>query len=140
MKKLIVGLLAAFLMTTGLAAFTTGSATAACPYTGCAPTSTDVSGPTSADPGDRVTYTAEADVANGGRAATPKGTFVFTLKGVKGKAKGSYFSQSKAVGGGTKRFTTPKLQRGKYAVTIRFVKKKNSAFSNSVDKLTLTVK
>ena len=43
MKKLIVGLLAAFLMTTGLVAFSSSPSSAApadCPYSGCAATNT----------------------------------------------------------------------------------------------------
>lgn len=119
MKKLIVGLLAAFLMTTGLVAFTSTQASAACPYSGCLNTRVfaDI---TKAN----KTITVGATVKAVGSSRQPKGVIKINVF-----KKGYYWSQTVGAGGGS--VTTPKLKKGKYTVTVRFIKKADSAFFSS---------
>lgn len=119
MKKLIVGLLAAFLMTTGLVAFTSTQASAACPYSGCLGTRVfaDI---TKAN----KQVTINASVKAVGSSRQPKGSIV-----IKVQKKGFFWSETVGAGGGS--VTTPKLKKGKYTVTVRFIKKRDSAFFSS---------
>ena len=119
MKKLIVGLLAAFLMTTGLVAFTSSTATAACPYTGCIATKTIAS--------DKVTrnkVVVKVRVKPVGSNGTPKGL-------VKLKVKGPEFaSTTKGIRGSTS-LSIGKLKPGKYTYTVSYVPSGGSVFKKS---------
>lgn len=131
MKKLIVGLLAAFLMTTGLVGFSATTASAACPkYTGCFNTVTNSSVKVARNGKATIKVTVKAK----GSSARPVGKVTVTVKGPK------KYSSTKAYAGGTKSFVTGKLKKGKYTYVVKFVKKADSVFNSSTDKGSFRVK
>lgn len=131
MKKLIAALFAAVLMSMGLVGFSTGAATAACPYTGCIPTSTSASGVVD---GKFLTVTAEVSTAGNG---SPKGTFkiVADRRGPVGfKSRGG--SVQNADDG-----LKLKLQRaGTWDVTVTYIPATNSIYESSSTTFTVVVR
>lgn len=114
MKKLIGGLLAAFLMSTGLVAFSGSVADAACPYQGCVDTTTAVSAPAKVKQGKKATI--KVVVASSGNTKA-KGTVKVTVTGPGGYT----FKASQAYKGSALTFVTSSLKKtGKYVVTAKF--------------------
>ena len=136
MKKLIIGLLAAFLMSAGLVTVSSTSATAACPYTNCIATKTTLTGPKSITAGKSATFTATVDAV--GSNAVPKGKFTFRLTGPGG------FKVTKVASvdaDGKVKFTTKVNKAGKYKAAVSYTSPTNSVFKNSASSVrTLTVK
>lgn len=131
MKKLILGLLAAFLMTTGLVAFSGTSAIAAPPcgpdYPGCQKTAT----------------TSSAAVAGSGKAtikvtvksvgSTKKPTGSVSIKIVKKGTSKAVYTSTKSVSGGKAKFVTGKLKGAKYTYKVTYKPTKKSIFKTSAD-------
>jgi hypothetical protein len=135
MKKLIIGLFAAILMGSGLVAFTGGSAVAACPYTGCVDTTTNASGDTSLERGDRPVTTVKVKTDGN---ATPKGDIKMIYQRVKG---GFYRTKTVSYSGGKVEITGPRLKKlGRYTVTAKFIPNDNSVFARSSDSYSLRVR
>lgn len=127
MKKLIVGLLVAFLMTTGLVALTSSQATAACPYTGCFATSTVLKGPNPKPVTTKRRASFAVTVNGRGTNANPRGTYTI---GVVGKRR---FSRTISVPPrGVARFTLRRLPKGTYRIAVRYTPYANSPFKGSV--------
>ena len=125
MKKLIVGLLAAFLMTSGLAAFSTTSASAAppCPnYSGCFDTTARVGGINAGK--RRATIAAVVNVVGANRNA--QGVVKFVIKG------DDFYQAGKArLTNGSANFTTRRLDKGRYTAKVRYIRKPGSPFNPS---------
>ena len=125
MKKLIVGLLAAFLLTSGFAAFTTTSASAApsCTnYSGCFETQSRV-GAINVN-GRRATIAAKVNVVGANRNA--QGSVKFVVKG------DDFYQAGKAtLVNGSANFTTRKLDKGRYTVKVRYIRRPNAPFNPS---------
>ncbi|WP_341924227.1 hypothetical protein [Nocardioides psychrotolerans] len=131
MKKLIAALFAAVLMSLGLVGFSTGSATAACPYTGCIPTSTSASG--SVD-GKFLTVTANVTTAGNDQ---PRGTVKITADRIGGKGFKSRGASVQAAADGVKL----KLQRaGTWEITVTYVPTGNSVYSSSSTSFTVVIR
>jgi hypothetical protein len=122
MKKLIVGLLTAFLLSGGLVVITSGTASAVCPYTGCVPTEV-VTGQVSdsAKPGKVRAKFRVRTVGN----AVPKGQVRIILKG-----NGEYRSRTVAYPG-TSGVSFFRLPKGTYQVTIKFIPAAGTAFGRT---------
>lgn len=141
MKKLIAALFAAVLMAAGLVTFTSGTATAACPYTGCIASDSEVTGTTALKSGNNPRFTISVERAGNTKAAAnndPKGTVRLVIK-----RKGGGFSATRNVyyGGSAKTIVGPKLFKlGTYTATIRFIPAANSRYSGSVDTKVIKVK
>ncbi|MCD4533738.1 hypothetical protein LRP67_06555 [Nocardioides sp. cx-169] len=137
MKKLIVGLLAAFLMASGLVAFSGTSATAACPYTSCINTNTALGGPASVRKGKKATFNIKVTAKRG--TAKPVGRIKVTIK-----KNGGGYSQvvNKSVSGARSvKAATRKLTKvGTYTVTVKYTPKAGSVFKASTKKKTFRVK
>ncbi|MCD4526927.1 hypothetical protein [Nocardioides sp. cx-173] len=137
MKKLIIGLLASFLMATGLVAFSGTSATAACPYTACVATKTTVKAPGSVRVKKKAAITVTVKPTRAGNGVV-RGNVVVTIK-----KNGGGFSQTLrgAYGGKAKKFTTRALNKvGAYKVTVKFTPAKNSIYKASNRSKTFRVK
>lgn len=126
MKRLMIGFATATLLGGGFAAVSAGTASAACPYTGCVPTNTTVTVP-------------NAPVAKGGTAkicvkVTTSGSG--KAKGrvniaVKKRSGGPVFADSKKYDGKTC-FRTGKLTKpGKYLARATFQASSKSPFGDS---------
>lgn len=134
MKKLISGLIAAFLLSAGFVAVSAETASAACKptqYTECKPTSTATNGSSKtvkAGKKPKVVVTVKAQ--GGGK---PSGTATVTIKGPGVKiAKNVTVKNGKAV------YTGPALKKkGTYKVTITF--KASGAFKDAKT-VTYTIK
>jgi hypothetical protein len=128
MKKLIVGLLASFLVAAGLVAFSSTPATAACPYTACIATSTKVSVPAQVKVRRNATVSIRVAPARSGNAAV-RGSLAVTVK----RVGGGYTKVIRAsYTGSTKRVRTPRLnKKGRYNVTVRFTPARNSIYKAS---------
>lgn len=135
MKKLIVGLLAAFLMATGLVAVTSSSpAQADCARPSypdaCFATRTGVTvTPKGAGP-FRRTFT--ASVTGVGTSARPVGVFKFRFKRVGG---GAEFVQRTVPRSGRLSLTRLIKPRGKWEVRVTFQGRDNGIFKNSTSKI-----
>ena len=123
MKKLIVGLLVAFLMATGLAAISSVSAAAPrCPYTGCVKTVISASAKQVGPRRVRVSYSIRT-LGN----ATPRGTARVILKG---GSRDTFRAQNRPYpGANSVRFF--RLPQGTYQVRVKFIPARNSAFGRS---------
>ena len=122
MKKLMVGLLAAFLMTSGLVAMSTSSASADCPYTGCVATKVSKAKTSSPRAGKaRVAYKVKT-VGN----AAPRGKVKVIIKGANGvfRAKVLRYPARTAT-------AFRNLPKGKYTVVVKFIPAKSSAYGRS---------
>jgi hypothetical protein len=128
MKKLIVGLLASFLIATGLVAFSGTPATAACPYTACIATKTTVQNPASIRAKNKATFTITVRPARSGNKPVT-GALVVTIKKV-----GGGFSKviRTNYAGRAKKVATPKLFKvGTYRVTVKFNAPSNSIYKSA---------
>ncbi|MCL8026252.1 hypothetical protein [Nocardioides bruguierae] len=136
MKKLIVGLLTALLMSAGLVATTSTTATAACPYTECGNTAVKSKG-ASAKRANVAKILVR--VVQGRRvAARAKGSIVITLVKPNGLTK----TKTIAFKGTRKRFAVniPRLRKGNWAYTVSFVPNENNFFKGSSSSGTVGVK
>lgn len=130
MKKLIVGLVAPFILSTGLVAASSGvPAQAACqapgPYTGTVDTATGLTvRPAGDGPRER---TFRASVAAVDSNARPSGNFVFRFKKVGG---GAQFA-TRTVRAGGKVTLSRKFAPGIWNVTVTFVSADCSVYQNS---------
>ena len=126
MKKYFAGLIAALMMAAGLVSFTQSTATAACPYTGCVVTSTDINGVHHVKRHHRQTFNVKVTTAGNG---APRGRVTVKVKLNKG---GFSYIDSHKYNGGKEFFTTPKLhKRGKYTITAIFDRKAGSKWTDS---------
>lgn len=123
MKKMIIGLFAAILMSAGLVSFAGTSAQAACPYTGCVATTTKVSAPNSVKKGAKVTVSVK--IASGN--AKPTGKVTVTIK-----KKGFSFSKTVNYTGSKVSVTSSKLKKsGTYKVSVSFSPKAGTVYKGS---------
>ena len=143
MKKLIVGLLAAFLMTTGLVAFSGSTASAApsdCPYSGCTNTNTVGVGVGITDykkggkkkkKGHGV-ITARVDGV--GTNAVPVGRVFLDVK-KKGATRLKYSDSANVNQRGKVTFTVPKLKRKNttWLYRVSFSDNQANGWNNSSD-------
>lgn len=129
MKKAFAVIITAFMMATGLVAFTGGSAQAArCPYTGCIATKTSLSGPFGVERG--TSSRIKVRVAAAGNAR-PNGTLVIVVR-----KQGAGKIRTKIAGyRGTPRvITTGKLRTlGKYKVIVKYKPGPNDPYRKSRD-------
>lgn len=126
MKRLIIGATTAVLMGGGMVAVSAESATAACPYTGCAPTFTNIYAPDSVKRGNSANICVAVNTGGDGR---PKGTVSIRVERSKGGFK---YVDSKPYNDNRECFNTGKLRKlGKYVVRATFDRKPGSAFKDS---------
>ncbi|WP_193609691.1 hypothetical protein [Nocardioides lijunqiniae] len=135
MKKLIVGLLASFLIASGLVAFTGSPSTAACPYTGCIATNSNISGPGAVRQNTAPTFKISVTPRAGN--ARVRGSVKITVArkggGFKNTRTTSYTGSRKSVKG-------PRLRKtGRYTVTMVFTPARNSVYRASKDSYSLKV-
>ncbi len=134
MKKLIVGILAAFLMLGGLVAVSETTASAAkCPYTDCIKTNTNTGGSTKTTTKKKAPKVVVKISAQGNAKPEGKVTITFNPKG-----PGKSITVSAKYQGGKLVISGPKLDPGKYSVTVDFNAK--APFKDSSDGYTLKVK
>jgi hypothetical protein len=133
MKKLMVGLLAAFLMTSGLVALSASSAIAACPYTGCFETEVSRAKTSSPSPGTaRVVYkVTTVDPGN----AVPRGKVKVIIKSANGvvRTKTSPYPANTAA-------VFSNLRKGKYTVIVKFIPAASSVYGPSDRSAKVTVR
>lgn len=134
MKKLILGLLAAFLMTTGLVAISGTSATAACPYTSCVATKS--SGKATVAGTGKATI--KVTVAGVGTNQKPTGKVTVTIS-KKGTSKVLY-KAVKSLSAGKATIKSSKLKDGKYTFKIKYAPASTSVFKASNGNGNFTVK
>lgn len=133
MKKLIIGLFAAILMSAGLVAFS-GSTATADPYPGTVDTTTQTNA-NNVRQGRKATVRTDVFTAGNG---TPKGHLDIV---VKRDAGGFVFRTTRWYDGTTDVVQTPKLKKkGRYTVSARFDARDGSVFKNSSDSTTFRVK
>ena len=123
MKRLIIGLIAAVLMGTGLVGISAVTASAACPYTGCVNTNTSVSGPSKVIKGESARFCVNVGSAGNGK---PKGTVTLSIHRKKGKFG---YTATKPYHG-ERCFGTPSLRKGGY-YRVRAHFEGKGAFRNS---------
>ena len=129
MKKTIVALAATTLMGAGLVGVSSETANAACPYTGCVRTNTNVSAP-DVKQGERARICVTVSTNGNGR---PKGRVGIVVT----KRSGDYrFSDSESYDGRTC-FTTGRLTVGRYSVNASF--EGRGAFKDSSDSTSFSV-
>ena len=140
MKKLIVGLLAAFLMTSGLVAFSGSPASARpadCPYSGCVDTRTNAKHNVK---GKSVRV--KVKVRAVGSNANPKG--VITLTVVKIKKNGNFKAidtvYSRLNNKAKTKFKVKGLKKGKYAYAAEYENNEKFGFNYSTDNGTFRIK
>jgi hypothetical protein len=126
MKRTIVGITAATLMSGGMVAASAGTAQADCPYTGCVPTYTNVFAPDTVAKGNKATICVAVSTGGDGR---PKGRVSIRVE----RSTGGYkFVDSKPYNDNRECFTTTKLKKlGKYVVRATFDRKPGSGFRDS---------
>ncbi|MCM0621856.1 hypothetical protein [Nocardioides bruguierae] len=136
MKKLIVGLLTALLMSAGLVATTSTTATAACPYTECGNVKVNAKG--AAAKRANVAKILVRVVQGRRVARRAKGTITITLVNNAGKTK----SKTIAFKGTRKRFAVniPRLRKGNWAYTVTFTPNANNFFKGDSTSGTTFVK
>jgi hypothetical protein len=130
MKKLMVGLLAAFLMTSGLVALTTSSASADCPYTGCVATSVKAQASSRSTGTARVAYRVKV-LGN----AVPRGKVKVIIKNANGvvRTKTSPYPADTAA-------DFSNLRKGTYTVIVKFIPAASSAYAPSSRSTKVTVR
>lgn len=134
MKRLIIGLFSAILMSTGLVAFAGSSATAA-PYPGTVFTACDAGGGHRVHSGDSPHSWLRVKTAGNG---TPRGSFTATYQLVHGDSAKSVTGKYK---GGKKSFSGPKLgAEGRYQVRVNFHPRSGSVYKPCHDSYTLRVR
>jgi hypothetical protein len=127
MKKLIVGLLASFMVAAGLVAFSSTPATAACPYTACIATTTTANA-AAVKVRRPATVTVRVKAARSGNTPV-RGSLTVTVKRV-----GGGFSKviRSSYTGSAKKVRTPRLnKKGRYTVVVRFTPARNSIYKAS---------
>lgn len=136
MKRIVVGLLAAFLTMAGLVAVSPAPATAACPYTNCVRTAVNSEGAKNIARGKRV------NIKVGVRAVgnlPPRGNITLTYYR-QGRPSAVARQSKPAVPAGTPAnksgatFRTPKLVPGQYRIVVKFVPRAGSVFQASQGK------
>lgn len=132
MKKLIVGLFAALLTSTGLVALSGPTATAGhCPYTGCIPT--DVSARAFSPKPGKVVVKYRVDTAGN---ATPRGQVRVVLDGKRNDVRriktAPYPKVSRAV--------FRHVPKGRYTVKVKFIPRPSSAWGHSGDTTSVRVR
>lgn len=133
MKKLIIGLFASVLMSTGLVAFTGSSATAD-PYPGTVATNCHASGQSLVRKNRAPKSKLRVSTAGNG---TPMGSLRATYKRLPGSSK----SVTRGYPGGTKSFRGPRLRKaGRYKVTVKYLPSANSVFKPCRDSYRLRVR
>lgn len=136
MKKLMLGLLVAFLMSTGLVAFSSTQASAACPYTGCFATTTSLQGPVNGPVTTKKRATFKVTVKGRGTNAKPRGTATVRVSG-----KRSFAQQVTVPASGVATFKLRKLVKGTYRVRVTYSPNGNSPFKGSASGVkTFTIK
>lgn len=125
MKRLFIGLISALLMTVGLVGVSATSANAACPYTGCVDTSTNVNGPKFVKKGKSAQFCVTVRSAGSGK---PKGTVTLNVK----REKGAFEYTASKPYHGNRCFGTPALNKGGY-YRVRAHFEGKGAFRNSND-------
>jgi len=138
LKRIVLGLLAAFLTFAGLVAVAPQPATASCPYTNCVTTQTTSSGVRS----DRNTVVYKVTVRSAGNSS-PKGTvkFVITKYGTSRVVK----SQTKTVtrlysNSARASFSTGNLAKGKYTIRFTYNRAYGTIFKSSAQVRSLVIK
>lgn len=126
MKKLLAVMISAVMMAAALVTFSSTSANAACPYTGCIETFTKIGAPDRVQRGDRARICGKVTTDGNGR---PKGKLFLILRRSKGGFK---FTDAKRYNDKRECFRTPKLRkRGNYTIKMSFERKAGSAFEDS---------
>ena len=125
MKRLIIGLISALLMTAGLVGVSETSATAACPYTGCVKTYTHVTGPKVIKKGKAGRFCVTVTTRGNGK---PRGTVTLNIK----RSKGAFEYTATKPYHGKRCFGTPILTKGGY-YRVRAHFEGKGAFGNSND-------
>lgn len=122
MKKMIIGLFTAILMSAGLVSFASSSAQAV-DYPGTVATTTKVSAPNSVKRGAKVIVSAKVNSGN----AKPVGKVTVSIKG-----KGYSFSKTVNYAGAKVSVSSSKLKKaGTYKITVKFSPKAGSVFKAS---------
>lgn len=116
MKRLIIGLISALLMTAGLVGVSSTSASAVCPYTGCVKTATKVTVPNSpVKKGKKAKVCVSVKTDGNGN---PRGRVGIIVKRTNG---GYSFLNNKPYSGGKVCFKTTKIKKtGRYVVRATF--------------------
>ena len=132
MRKLVAGLLAALLMTAGMVALTSTTASAGrCPYTGCIATDTSGKAVDTKRPGKvRVNYKVRTRAGN----TIPSGRVKVIIKGNgvwRGKVR-AYPGQN-----AVRFFRVP---NGAYQVFIKYIPGRNTIFRRSLQETVVTVR
>lgn len=127
MKKLFVGLLAPFLVATGLVALAGSPAMADCPYTACIGTDTEVNAGNT-ERGSRAPIAVRVFPNRSGNAPV-RGTLVVVIERVDGGYRDKFRTEYT---GPVERFKTEKLnKRGRYVVIVRFDPPNDSIYKQS---------
>ena len=126
MKRLIIGATTAVLMGGGMVAVSAETASAACPYTGCRETFTNIFAPEEVKRGNPARICVAVNTDGNGR---PKGQVSIRVE----RSKGGYkFVDSKPYNDNRECFTTGDLNKlGKYVVRATFDRKPGSSFKDS---------
>lgn len=130
MKKLIVGMIAAALMTTGLVAAGQTAATAA-PYPGTVATSTQAAGVTTRAPRAKVFVKVTSPEGR------PSGRLTFTFVRAKG---GTTYTFGRSYQKKASTYTFGGLKPGRYTVLVSFVPPESSKYKPSNGKARVWVK
>lgn len=127
MKKFAAVVITAFMMASGLVAFTGSSASAArCPYTGCLKTATSTSGPYNIP--NRTAARVKVRVAAAGNSK-PNGTLIIV---VRKQGKGKIRVKTAAYRGTPKVIRSGKLYgKGKYKVIVKYRPGPNDPYKRS---------
>ncbi|GAB2779679.1 hypothetical protein GCM10027020_36460 [Nocardioides salsibiostraticola] len=127
MKKFLAGVITAFMMASGLVAFTGSSASAArCPYTGCIKTATTTSGPFNVP--NRTFARIKIRIAAAGNAK-PSGKLIIV---VRKQGKGKIRVKTTRYNGTPKVIRSGKLfGKGKYKIIVKYRPGPNDPYKRS---------
>ena len=135
MKKLLSGLIAAFLLSAGFVAVSAETATASCKptkYVQCKPVAVSSAGSTKTTKSTKKPKIVVRVKIQG--SVQPKGTLTVTIKG-----NGKSITQTYKISSSAKKtIIGPKLKKGTYTVTIKF--RGAEGFNNSATSYKLKVK
>lgn len=135
MKKIVAAILTAFLMSAGLVAATSTTATAACPYQGCIATETQAIGLKAKAPNKAKIFVKVSSFGNG----QPDGRLQFTFVNKRGESitfNRAYPSRK----GKSKVYNFRPLAKGRYDVIVTFIPSDDSAYEGSSDSTKVTVR
>jgi hypothetical protein len=131
MKKMIIGLFTAILMSAGLVSFA-GASAQAVDYPGTVATTTKATAPNSVKAGGKAVVSVKVAAGN----AKPVGKVTVTIKG-----KGFTFKKTVSYSGGKVSVPSSKLtKKGSYKVTVKFAAADGSVFKDSKATDTIKVK